>query len=305
MTWLKLQFHHLAPDAAESLEDALLTVGAQAVTLEDAADQPLFEPDVGTTPLWSQSVLTALFPADTDLPGVIADLTAMLPLPNLAHLPEWRHDILEDKDWVRAWMDHYHPMQFGQRLWICPSWQSPPDPGAVNLLLDPGLAFGTGTHPSTALCMRWLNDTDLTDTRVVDYGCGSGILGIAALLLGARYMMGVDIDPQAVTATRMNADHNAIDEGRYDVYLPDAAPPLIDADGETGADVVLANILAGPLIDLRDRIVGHLKPNGWLVMSGVIKSQVDEVVAAYTPLLTEIAVTYEDEWARIAGRRIQ
>lgn len=296
MTWLKLQFTGVNPESAEVLEDALLATGAQAVTLEDAADQPLFEPDVGTTPLWTRSVLTALYPADTDIAEVIRELESQLPLGPLDALPPWNREILEDKDWVRAWMDHYHPMRFGDRLWICPSWQTPPEPDAVNLMLDPGLAFGTGTHQTTALCMRWLNDTPLQGTQVIDFGCGSGILGIAALLLGAEHLIGVDIDPQAVTSTRVNAERNHIATDRYEVYLPGDTP-------EVEADIVLANILAGPLIDLNHTLLSHTRPGGWLVMSGVIRSQVDDVVAAYQGQLAEIEVTYQDEWARIAGRR--
>ncbi len=296
MTWLKLQFTGVDSDSADALEDALLASGAQAVTLEDAADQPLFEPDVGTTPLWSQSLLTALFPADADTAAVIRELEDQLPIGPLTTLPPWKREILEDKDWVRAWMDHYHPMHFGDRLWICPSWQTPPDPEAVNLMLDPGLAFGTGTHQTTALCMRWLDDTPLQGMQVIDFGCGSGILGIAALLLGAEHLIGVDIDPQAVTSTRVNAERNKISPDRYEVYLPKDAP-------NAQADIVLANILAGPLIELRDTLLNHTRPGGWLVMSGVIRSQVEEVVAAYEYQLAEIEVTYQDEWARIAGRR--
>lgn len=297
MTWLKLQFRDILPDAATPLEDGLMALGAQAVTLEDAADQPLFEPDIGTTPLWQTSVLTALFPVETDVDALIVALQQQLPQPAFSELPSWRSELLEEKDWIRAWMDHYHPIQFGERLWICPSWLSPPDPNAVNLLLDPGLAFGTGTHQTTALCMRWLNDHDVSDQTILDFGCGSGVLGIAALLLGARHMIGVDIDPQAVTATRMNADRNAIEPSRYDVWLPEALPV------EVQADTVLANILAGPLIALRPTLLAHLRPGGWLVMSGVIRSQVSDVVAAYQSDLAEIEVTYEDDWARIAGRR--
>ncbi|TGG94988.1 50S ribosomal protein L11 methyltransferase [Natronospirillum operosum] len=301
MAWLKLRLHRLRPEQIETLEDALLGLGAQAVTLEDAADEPVLEPGPGATPLWSSSEFTALFPAATDIEAVVQALQAQLPLPAVDVLPDWSSDLLEDKDWVRAWMDHYHPISFGERLWICPSWQAPPDPDAVNLMLDPGLAFGTGTHPTTALCMRWLNDQaaagGLQDSTVLDFGCGSGVLGIAALLLGARRLVGVDIDPQAVTSTRQNADRNGIDPARYAVMLPDALP------ADTEADVVLANILAGPLIDLAPTLLRHLRPGGWIVLSGVIRSQVEEVCAAYDSELTEMTVSYQDDWARISGRR--
>ncbi|MCH8551949.1 MAG: 50S ribosomal protein L11 methyltransferase [Natronospirillum sp.] len=302
MNWLKLRLHRLQPQQVEVLEEALLGLGAAAVTLEDAADEPVLEPAPGSTPLWSSSQLTALFSADMDVDTLMLELQQQLPLPGVQQLPDWSSDLLEDKDWIRAWMDHYHPMQFGRRLWICPSWQPPPDPSAVNLLLDPGLAFGTGTHPTTALCMRWLNDHAeagaLADRQVLDFGCGSGVLGIAALLLGARSMIGVDIDPQAVTSTQRNAERNSISARSYRVMLPDALP------GDTRADILLANILAGPLIELAPMLGQHLKPNGWLVLSGIIRSQVDDVCTAYRDILTLIEVTYQDDWARITGRRI-
>ncbi len=301
MNWLKLRLHHLSPAQIEPLEDLLLELGAQAVTVEDAADEPVLEPEPGSTPLWSDSRLTALFPAETEVDTLVLGLQQALPLPGVDQLPAWSTDLLEEKDWVRAWMDHYHPLQFGRRLWICPSWQSPPDPEAVNLLLDPGLAFGTGTHPTTSLCMRWLNDLAEADAlqgrTILDFGCGSGVLGIAALLLGADRMIGVDIDPQAVTATRQNAERNSVAPDRYDVMLPDVLPT------ETRADIILANILAGPLIELAPTLARHLKPDGQLALSGIIRSQVDAVSAAYDGILTQIEVTYQDDWARITGRR--
>lgn len=280
------------------LEKVLEELGAVAVTVEDAADQPVLEPAPGETPLWDNSDLSALFPADTDADPIILSLQSRLAETGLQALPKWRWDILEEKDWARAWMDHYHPIAFGERLWICPSWQSPPDPAAVNLMLDPGLAFGTGTHPTTALCMRWLNDHPVTNHTILDYGCGSGVLGIAALLLGAREMIGVDIDPQAVRSTADNAARNQIDADRCRVFLPDDAPPV-------QADTVLANILAGPLISLRPTLLGRLKAHGHLVLSGLIRSQVEQVLAEYQPHLYDIAVDYDAEWACIHGRRIE
>ena len=204
MTWLQLRLNIVKSDVAE-VEDLLLAAGAVAVTLEDNADQPLLEPGVGETPLWSQTRLTALYPADTNMEQVRQALPGSL-LQGTAP----RVDILEDKDWEREWMRHYQPMQFGQRLWVCPSWLEPPDPTAVNLLLDPGLAFGTGTHPTTALCLQQLDDMPLNGQTVVDYGCGSGILAVAALKLGATLALGVDNDPQALAACRDNAARNSI-----------------------------------------------------------------------------------------------
>ena len=295
MAWLKIQLHDISPQSAESYEDALLSLGAQVVTLEDGADEPIFEPELGTTPLWQNSRLTALFAADVDAQLVILAFTDLMQRADVT-VPSVTSDLLEDKDWIRAWMDSYHPIQFGKRLWICPSWHTPPQPDAVNLMLDPGLAFGTGTHQTTALCMRWLDGLDLHGKRIVDYGCGSGILGLAGILLGAHYMMGVDIDPQALYATRQNAERNNITAAQYDVYLPEDTPAL-------QADVLVANILAGPLIQLRDQILAHLKPGGQLALSGIIKNQVDDVVAAYAPLVSDIEIAYDEDWARITGHR--
>ncbi|MFY0665407.1 MAG: 50S ribosomal protein L11 methyltransferase [Natronospirillum sp.] len=295
MAWLKIQLHDISPQSAETYEDALLSLGAQVVTLEDGADEPIFEPELGTTPLWQNSRLTALFSADVDAQLVILAFTDLMQQADVT-VPAMTSDLQEDKDWIRAWMDSYNPIQFGERLWICPSWHKPPQPDAVNLMLDPGLAFGTGTHQTTALCMRWLDGLDLQGKRIVDYGCGSGILGLAGILLGARYMMGVDIDPQALYATRQNAERNSITSVQYDVYLPEDTPAL-------QADVLVANILAGPLIQLRDQILAHLKPGGQLALSGIIRNQVEDVVAAYAPLISDIEIAYDEDWARITGFR--
>ncbi|MBT8447704.1 MAG: 50S ribosomal protein L11 methyltransferase, partial [Gammaproteobacteria bacterium] len=213
MGWLQLRLDGTPADVA-AVEETLLAAGALSVTLEDRADQPVLEPAVGETPLWASLRITGLFRADTDMGPVLA---ALPPLPPSAHP---RVEILEDKDWEREWMQHYQPMRFGQRLWICPSWQTPPDPDAVNLLLDPGLAFGTGTHPTTALCLEAIDALSLQDSRVVDFGCGSGILGIAAARLGARELLLVDNDPQALHASADNAERNGIDPALLQIALP-------------------------------------------------------------------------------------
>ena len=189
MLWLQVRLA-ITPEQAETYEDALLEVGAVSVTFMDAEDQPIFEPDLGTTPLWSNTHLLALFEADTDETALLAHLQLLCG----GALPEHHVERIEDQDWERSWMDNFQPMRFGQRLWIVPSWHAAPEPDAVNLLLDPGLAFGTGTHPTTALCLEWLDGQDLQDCNVLDFGCGSGILAIAALLLGAKQAVGTDID---------------------------------------------------------------------------------------------------------------
>ena len=192
-------------------------------------------------------------------------------------------------------MDNFHPMQFGKRLWICPSWRDVPDPGAVNVMLDPGLAFGTGTHPTTALCLRWLDALDLEGKTVVDFGCGSGILALAALKLGAKEVIGIDIDPQALQASMENARRNGV-EDRLSVYLPEDQPNL-------EADVVVANILCGPLIELQSVITGYCKNGGKLVLSGILEEQIEKIEAAYQSHFTLEQSAVEGDWARVSGTR--
>lgn len=295
MPWIQAILD-IQPEQAEQFEDLLLAIGAQAVTLTDGADQPIYEPKLGTTPLWDKSKLTALFDAEQPLAYQMQQLVALYEEETGTNFPHFKLDLVEDKDWVREWMDTYKPIQFGDRLWICPSWLEKPDPSAVNLMLDPGLAFGTGTHPTTALCLRWLDGQDVTGKHVVDFGCGSGILGIAALLLDAKYMLGIDIDPQAVLATNENAERNGIIKDRYDVYLPENAPAA-------EADLVLANILAGPLVELKKNILAYLKPGGDLVLSAILETQAQSVVDAYSSDCDALKVTTEGDWVRITGRK--
>jgi ribosomal protein L11 methyltransferase len=211
-------------------------------------------------------------------------------------LPEFRAEILEDKDWERAWMEHYQPMRFGQRLWVCPSWREPPEPDAVNLLLDPGLAFGTGTHPTTALCLEWLEGQALNAVQVIDYGCGSGILGIAALLLGAHHVMAVDIDPQALTATADNLARNRLPSERLSTYLPLNAP-------KRQADVLLANILAGPLCELAPTLAERVRPGGRILLSGLLSQQADQLISTYSRWFAMDAPAEREGWIRLSGTR--
>jgi len=191
-------------------------------------------------------------------------------------------------------MDNFQPMRFGQRLWIVPSWHAAPQPEAVNLLLDPGLAFGTGTHPTTALCLEWLDGQDLNDCTVIDFGCGSGILAIAALLLGAPQAIGTDIDPQALEASRDNAGRNGIDPARFPVYLPADMP-------QQPAEVVVANILAGPLVSLAPQITALVKAGGRLALSGILAEQAEEVRVAYADAFDLDPTAIKDGWVRISG----
>lgn len=291
MPWLQIRLA-ITPDQASVLEDQLLELGAVSVTFMDAEDQPIFEPDLGTTPLWSHTHLLALFEDGTDGDAVLAHLSLL----RGGELPEHQVERIEDQDWERSWMDNFHPMRFGRRLWIVPSWHQAPEPDAVNLLLDPGLAFGTGTHPTTALCLEWLDGQDLNDCTVLDFGCGSGILAIAALLLGAPRAVGTDIDPQALEASRDNAARNGIDPARFPVYLPADLPPQ-------AADVVVANILAGPLVQLAPTITAQVAPGGRLALSGILAEQAEEVRAAYAGAFELDPTAEKDGWVRISGVR--
>ena len=291
MPWLQVRLA-IGPEQAETYEDALLEVGAVSVTFMDAEDQPIFEPDLNTTPLWTHTHLLALFEADTQPASVFA----LLKLLTGDELPEHEAEVIEDQDWERSWMDNFQPMRFGQRLWIVPSWHAAPEPEAVNLLLDPGLAFGTGTHPTTALCLEWLDGQPLADCQVLDFGCGSGILAIAALLLGAREAIGTDIDVQALEASRDNAGRNGIAQERFPLYLPEALPAL-------QADVLVANILAGPLVALAPQLSTLIRAGGRLALSGILAEQGEEVAQAYATLFDLDPIVERDGWVRISGRR--
>ncbi len=296
MSWLQLRLD-TDPAAAARLEDALLAAGAVAVTLEDTlgdkTDGPVLEPGVGETPLWRQTRLTGLFPADADMDAVVAGLDA-----GLTGAAAPRVEILEDKDWTREWMQHYRPMQFGPRFWVCPSWLEPPDPDAVNLLLDPGLAFGTGTHPTTALCLGQLAGAVGEGARVVDYGCGSGILAVAAAKLGAGPVLCVDNDPQALAATADNATRNGVPLDGLTVALPgdyDSAP------WAGRCDLVVANILAGPLLELAPVIAGFLRPGGVLLLSGLLASQAGALIDGYAARLSLAVAGEQAGWVVLRG----
>lgn len=287
MAWIQF-ICNTTQDKAEALSDALSECGAAAVTFEDDADQPIYEPEVGETPLWTATRLTALFDAETRSD----DVTRML-ANFIDEVPRFKIEAVEDKDWEREWMANFQPIQFGERLWICPSWHQPPAPEAVNILLDPGLAFGTGTHATTALCLNWLDTADLKGKYVIDYGCGSGILAIAAALLGAEKVIAVDTDPQALEATRANAKRNGVD---IDAYLPGECP-------DEPCDLLLANILAGPLQTLAPRFANLCKPGAGLVLSGILQTQADTVSDSYSAWFAMQPATQKEDWIRLSGQR--
>ena len=292
MSWIQLRLD-THPEQVEQLEELMLASGSVAVTLEDNADQPVLEPAVGETPLWGQTRLTGLYPADTDMKATLAHFPAEL----LAQCNQ-RIEILEDKDWEREWIKHYQPMQFGQRLWVCPSWLEPPEPDAVNLLLDPGLAFGTGTHPTTALCLAELDGMNMEQQVVVDCGCGSGILAEAALKLGACEALGVDNDPQALVASKDNAQRNGVDSAVLTVALPGQ----YDADHwQQRADTVIANILAGPLMELSNTLLHCLKPGGTLMLSGLLNTQAPGMIEHYAPWVSLRIAGEHEGWVCLRG----
>ncbi|MGW8310163.1 MAG: 50S ribosomal protein L11 methyltransferase [Thiogranum sp.] len=274
----------------EALSAFFETQGALSVTLVDAGDQPLFEPDPGTTPLWSSTRLTALFDDDVDLAPVREAFGRSFGEASQRLVEQG----LADQDWERSWLDRFQPMRFGEHLWVCPAGQRPPRAaGQVLVDLDPGLAFGTGTHPTTALCLEWLDRHPPVDCRVLDFGCGSGILAIAALKLGAAAVWAADIDPQALWATRENARRNRVAE-RLNTGLP------ADVKGQRFA-VLLANILANPLIELAPRLAEVLEPGGRLVLSGILSEQADAVRRAYAPWVSFAPLAVQQDWVRLEG----
>jgi ribosomal protein L11 methyltransferase len=291
MHWLQISLE--ASGDAEQVEDALIAAGAVAVSLTNASERQLFEPLPGTTPLWERSHVTGLFPSSHDPALVLAVLQNRL---GPAAPSGLRVELLEDRDWVRAWMDNFRPMPFGNRLWVCPSGFEVDRTDAVVVHLDPGLAFGTGTHPSTALCLRYLDAAELQDLRVLDYGCGSGILAVAAARLGAGVVYATDIDPQALTATRDNAGRNNVSA------IVHACPP--EALPAQPVDLLVANILSGPLVELAPQFASRVCRGGRLVLAGLVESQAAEVRDAYARWFRLEQTGSEDGWVRLSGMRL-
>lgn len=276
----------------EFAEEILLAHGAQSVTQVDAADDPVLEPAPGEAPLWPRTRTTGLFDEGTDFAPLIAALRDTLPDGPAAIITSAE---LEEQDWIRIWLRDWKPLKFGAHLWVSPraKLDEVREPDAVIVALDPGLAFGTGTHPSTALCLEWLAGAALAGKRVLDYGCGSGLLAIAALRLGAAQADAVDIDPQAIVATRENALVNGV---------ADRLMAHLAAGYRAGPhEVVVANILARPLIELAPRLCGALTPGGAIVLAGLLEAQADEVAAAFAPWCGALARTHREGWVRLEG----
>lgn len=291
MSWLQLRFT-VGRDDAERLADALEDLGAQAVTFQGTSSDSLFDQIDESPTLWASTSLTALFGPGEDVDRLLQGLQASLgdsPLPACEASP------LADRDWSRAWMDRFRPMRFGERLWVVPSWHTPPRPDAVNLVLDPGMAFGTGTHQTTALCLQWLDGAQLAGRTVLDYGCGSGILAIAAIRLGARRAIAVDIDPQCLEVTRENARRNGV-HARIAVHLAQ------DWQEET-VDVLIANILAGPLHELAEAFARYVRASGAIVLSGLLAPQAKACLDTYAAHFHMQPPRIADEWAMLHGTR--
>ena len=295
MTWLSLKID-ADEQTAGVLSDALLDLGALSAGIEDAdaetdQERPIFgEPGEPVDNLWQHSIVSGLFAEDADVPSIVA---AAAEAAHLAVAPRYRVDKVEEQDWVRLTQSQFDPIQISPRLWIIPTWHTPPDPTAINLILDPGLAFGTGSHPTTHLCLQWLERNIRGGECVLDYGCGSGILAIAALKLGAGRALGVDIDPQAVVAGKQNTAQN---QAAAEFYLPDAAPKI-------QADVVVANILANPLKVLAPMLARAVRPGGWIVLSGILAPQKEETLNIYRQWFDIEAAGEMDGWVCLAGVR--
>jgi len=295
MSWIQVAIT-TTRENADKIEDRLLELGAVSVTLKDAEDKPILEPAPGEIRVWENTIVTGLFDAEQDTDYLRSQLDQHLDVPT----DKIQYEILEDQDWSRAWMDHYHAMQFGSRLWVCPWHLPPPDADAINLRLDPGLAFGTGTHPTTALCLRWLDAHIQQQNKLLDFGCGSGILAVAALLLGAEHADGVDIDEQALLASRANADANQVSERLALFSSSDFAKR--SAAGNR-YDIVVANILSGPLVELAPMLAQCVKPQGDIVLSGILREQADTVSHAYNEYFKMDPAQFEQDWVMLHGCR--
>ena len=287
---LKIQLHS---EDASSFEQILFDSDAISISYLDAEDQPVFQEEPGSTPLWDNTFLLCLFNTKTDLGSLLNKLRCNTKVLNNKSL---NIELIEDQDWERSWMKDFEPIQFGEKLWICPSWLSPPEPNAVNIKLDPGLAFGTGNHATTSLCLRWLDQADVRGSEVIDYGCGSGVLSIASALLGAVKVHSVDNDPQAISATIDNSRRNKVPGDVLTTYLPEAVPPV-------HADILIANILERPLIDLSEKFAELVKKGGYITLSGLLEEQLPSLLSCYDRWFDMESPQVEQGWVLLCGTR--
>lgn len=288
MAWLQLHFDTVQAHV-EQLSDFLASANAISVTWQASDEQDLFEPPLDSTPLWQNVKISALFAGDTLLRPLIDALQAEF---DEKIIFACRCELLAEQVWERVWLNEFKPMRFGKKLWVCPTAYQPPDQTAVNIILDPGLAFGTGTHPSTALCLEWLDANPIQEKTIIDYGCGSGILSIASLKLGAKKVIAVDHDPQALEASLRNAQQNQLPGEQFDCILAK------DFHLDEPVDIVLANILAQPLMDLASHFKRLIKPTGQCVLAGILRDQVDSVQRVYNQAGFRISdINYQQDWA--------
>ncbi len=291
MPWWQLTVQ-CTKDELEYTENQLLQLGALSISITDAYDEPIYEPLPGEQPLWSHSLITGLFDQTQTLEQLYDALVARLPEHQLSYI---RKELLEDQQWERVFLERYTPIPFGKNIWVCPSWHQPPDANACNIILDPGIAFGTGSHPTTALCLEFLDQNPPQNQSVMDYGCGSGILAIAAHKLGAKQIHCIDIDPQALEATRQNFLRNQIDPEQISIQLPDLnkTPPIVD--------YLIANILSGPLTELEPVFAEMTHPGSRLLLSGILDTQVDSIMETYSQHFELDTVMIQDQWCRVSG----
>ncbi|MCI6905689.1 MAG: 50S ribosomal protein L11 methyltransferase [Succinatimonas sp.] len=289
--WLQIKLR-TTNQSADVIAELLEQLGAMAVSYTDAEDSPILEPKPGERRLWPNTEVTGLLAQGTDPKPILDKLKAILG----DHIP-MAATALEDKNWIRAWMDQFKPLKFGEHLWICPSWLEVKEENAVVVSLDPGLAFGTGTHPTTALCLGYLDSLDLQGKQVLDYGCGSGILAIAALKLGAKNALGVDIDEQALQASRENAERNNVSD-KLELFM--GTDQKLDLPK---SPVTVANILAGPLAELEPIIASLTESGGKLALSGILTEQADSVIEAYSKDFVMNKVKDKEGWALLTGTR--
>lgn len=293
MTWWQFSLNCQASEL-ELVEDLMLGLGAISISLSDAGDEPIYEPLPGDNPVWQESIVTATFENATSPETIYQQLTTRLPQHLATRLQQ---STLQERDWEQAYKQHFKPLQCAPGLWIVPSWSQAPEPGATNIELDPGLAFGTGSHPTTALCLAWLGAARLEQQRVIDFGCGSGILAIAAIKLGAINVVAVDIDEQALTATRSNMKANGIDNTQIQTSLPESMD-------RARVNLLIANILAGPLVDLAHQFADLVESGGFILLSGILKTQLDGIQSAYRPWFELAPASFRDEWVCISGTRL-
>ena len=292
MAWWQISVQ-CTDDELEETEDVLLSLGAVCITMSDARDSPIYEALPGESPVWPHTTMTGMFESNQQMEILYHNLLKLLPDHQSATA---RKSVLEDQDWERVHLQQFNPIRCAHNLWIVPSWLQPPDPEAINIRLDPGMAFGTGSHPTTALCLAWMAHENFNNQSVIDYGCGSGILSIAACKLGAKRVFGVDIDPQAVDASLENARRNGINPDRLQVSL------VSDLNVDK-VDLLIANILSGPLVELASKFADMIKPGGKILLSGILKAQVNDIKYAYQSCFNLEPESIREDWAMISGTR--